>query len=137
MRYRVVEELVELAGSPDDQIAHFRRRSMPLIELTRGCLNWSYDMLPVLERRGALSAGVLQTTNAVSEALLELDRETAVEYEQTGKIRASTEQGIREDPRWESVRELAREALVAFRALGVPTPSLTDDDFNAPRDDAP
>jgi hypothetical protein len=134
MRYRVVEELVELASPAQEQIDHLR----PYYEeLLKGYLNWSYEMLPVLNEQGALSPDVVRTTDAVSAALWSLDAECAAEYESTGAITAFTEEGIRSDPRWEAIRGLASEALTAFRELGIPTPKLSDEDFNRPREDAP
>jgi hypothetical protein len=36
-----------------------------------------------------------------------------------------------------SIRDLAAAALEAIRELGIPTPKLSDEDFNVPREDAP
>ncbi len=116
------------------QIEHLRPYDE---ELLKGYLNWSYEMLPELQRQGALSPEVVRTTDAVSAASWALDEECAAEYEATGNITAFTEEGIRTDPRWEAIRGLASEALAAFRDLGIPTPKLSDEDFNTPREDAP
>ena len=96
-----------------------------------------HTIVPVLNEQGALSPDVVRTTDAVSAALWSLDAECAAEYESTGAITAFTEEGIRSDPRWEAIRGLASEALTAFRELGIPTPKLSDEDFNRPREDAP
>jgi hypothetical protein len=48
-----------------------------------------------------------------------------------------TTEALRSDPLWAEVRHRAQEALEGFRDLGLPIPSLTDPDFNAPREDAP
>ena len=134
LRYQVVEQLVELASPADEQVEHF---GVYIAELLHGWMNWSDEMLPVLEKRGALSPDIVRTTRDVSAALWALDRDFTIEYEQTRKIQALSEAGLRDDPRWETVRQLARRALAAFRDVGIPTPSLSDPDFNTRRPDAP
>jgi hypothetical protein len=129
-RYRVVEELVLLASPADEQIATFRRSGYPYAELWMGYMNYSYDQLPYLQDRGALSPGIVKTTDILAEALLALREDDTPE--------AFTEEGIRLDPRWERIRKLAREALVAFsNDLGLPIPRMSDPDYDCPRDDAP
>ena len=137
MRYRVVEELVELASPADEQMAQLRGFEGWYEELAISYLNWSATMLPELERRGALSVEVVRSTNAVAAALTQLCVECGEEHESTGAIWAFTGEGLRQDPRWQAIRDLAALALVAFRDLGIPTPKLGDQDFNAPREDAP
>src|SRR6185437_4344727 len=66
LRYRVVEELVELAASAEEQIDHFRPYYM---ERLKGYLNWSFEMLSGLAEQGALSPEIVRTTDAVTAAL--------------------------------------------------------------------
>jgi hypothetical protein len=44
--------------------------------------------------------------------------------------------GLRNDPRWDAIRDLAQIALTAYREMGIPTSRLSDDDFDVPREDA-
>jgi hypothetical protein len=100
-------------------------------------LNWSYEMLSVLDEQGALSPEVVTATGALAQALFALDGDWTVEYRETGAIEALSEKGVRNDPRWEAIRVLARQALAEFKALGVPIPGLLDEEYNARRTDAP
>jgi hypothetical protein len=137
--YRVVEQLVELASTPDEQVEYFDRHHWDgwYGELLLSWLNWSADMLPQLEQANVLSPEAVRTTKAVTEALWSLDGECAAEYRRTKSIQAFTEDGVRHDPRWEAIRVLARQALAAFLDMGIPTPRLSDDDYNVRRDDGP
>lgn len=138
LRYRVVEELVELASPADEQLAHLAKTGYPKIELIAGYLNWSYDrLIPLLDQRGALTADATLSANAVGEALLEFDKEMATEHRQNGMVKALSDDGLRTDPRWERIRGLARLALERFAEMGIPVPRLTDPDYNVARDDAP
>jgi hypothetical protein len=137
MRYRVVEELVVLASPADEQIATLRGFDGWHDELVLQWLNWPAAMLPELQRLGALSPESVRTTDAVTNALSNLDRECGEELRSTGDAYAFTAEGLQHDPRWQNIRDLASVALVAFRELGIPTPKLSDEDFNQPREDAP
>ena len=129
MRYRVVEQLVELASPADEQIPVYRPHDM-YVELWKGYMNDAYFGLSYLKERAALSPDIVRTTDAVAAALFALRDDNTPE--------AFSEEGIRHDPRWERIRELAQKALDAFNNdLGIPIPSMSDPDYNVPRDDAP
>jgi len=93
-RYRVVEELVLLAAPADQQIEYLNRTGWPRIEMVRGYLNWSYEMLLVLDRQGALSPEVVTATEALAQALFALDDDWTAEYKETGTIEALSENGV-------------------------------------------
>jgi len=138
LRYRVVEGLVLLAAPAVEQIEYMDTHGWKhRIELLIGFMNWEHELLPRLDRDGALSPEALNRTEAVNEALVALGDEFAHQYPVPEPILALRDDGIRTDPRWEMIRSLARQALDAFGDLGVPIPRLLDEDYNIRRQDAP
>ena len=137
LRYRVVEELVLLAATGDEQVEFLAREGWDRMELLKGYPNWSQDIVPVLDERGMMSPEVMDATRAVSVALATLDTELANEYKRTKAIKALTDGGIVGDARWQQIRGLAQAALSAFRDLGVTVPDLLDASYNIRRRSAP
>jgi hypothetical protein len=136
LRYRLIEGLVEVASPAEDQV------ELPgydgwYEELAQGYVEWAIDGLPELDRLGALSPEASRTATAVREALISLLDESGLELRTTGSAVAFTANGVRHDPRWAAVRALANEALWAFSEMGIPIPRMSDEDFGAPRQDAP
>jgi len=137
LRDRVVEELVELASTADEQLAHLAKTGFPNVELIAGYLNWSSDQLiPLLRQRRAITADATLAANAVGAALLEFDEELATERRERGTMASLSDDGLRTDPRWENIRRLARNALERFAEMGVAIPRLADIGYNA-REDSP
>jgi hypothetical protein len=124
-RLRVVQDVTFQAAAADEQLQFLALNDWPTMELLRAYLNDSYVMLPHLASEGLLSPLILQYASALGEAVLALDAQLAEEYERTGQIGALTTTGIRQDPRWEPIRQLARKALGAFAEIGVSVPPLT------------
>ena len=123
-RLRFVQELTFQAASGDEQLRFLALRNWDSMELLKAYLNDSYVMLPQLARERLLSPRILQHASALAEALFALDAQLAEEYKRTGRIGALSATGIRQDPRWASIRRLARQALDGFADIGVPVPPL-------------
>ena len=141
-RYRVVEWLVVLASTYDEQAAYIRpsqEAALPDIwpfMVLDDWLNEGVDWTAISDERGALSPEIVSATAALTEAVESIIQESDDTYDKTG-VSLLTPQAVRDDSRWEQIRLLARTALKAYRDLGIPTPKLSDTDFNTPRDDAP
>jgi hypothetical protein len=134
MRYRLVEDLVELASPAEEQVALLDQTGFPVQELALAFWNWLDSFSGTLEERGALSPEVSASMKAVVAAIEVIDRASAGG---PGTPYLWTVEALRQAGEWESVRQRARSALEAFAVLGIPTPKLSDPDFNKPRSDAP
>jgi hypothetical protein len=141
MRWRLIERLVELASPADVQLAYLgsrgtERMSQKVWDLAVDFWEWSY-FLPELVRQGVVPLDVESMVTAVVSRVQSMDHEAAQEWEQNRSNWLHSPEALASDPRWSEVRNLAGQALEGFKALGLPTPSLTDGDFNVPREDAP
>jgi hypothetical protein len=125
-----------LAASADDQLEYFHRTGCPREELSLQWLDWDDMMLPQLVEAGALRPDIEHTANEITESLRiyrQEIREEARRVGHHGPYRNQFSDGaIREDERWEHIRELARKALADLHDLGVLTRDLTDADYNTP-----
>jgi hypothetical protein len=127
--------LAELASPAEEQIEYLGQH--PNLDLLTNYVEWLTTVDPVLMSSGTLSLDALRATEAVRESLVALDIEMAADYERSGSSAGMTLDGLRNDPRWDAIRVLAQTALAAFREMGIPTPRLSDNDFDVPREDAP
>jgi len=132
LRLRLAEELAFQSAPADEQLDFMARHNWDAMELLKLYLNQSSVLVPQLAKAGLLSPRVVECTETLEEALLSLDRELAEEYRRTGAIEALTPEGIRQDPRWEVIRVIARRALDALKDLGVSAPDLLDPKYNRP-----
>jgi len=60
-----------------------------------------------------------------------------VAWTEQGSNWLHTPEALATDPMWQQVRRSAQKALDGFAEHGFPIPSLSDPDFNTPREDAP
>lgn len=114
---RLVERLVEVASPAEDQIELFGDDGW-YEELALGYVDWSILAFGELERQGALSPEARRSAEAVSQALLSLLEESGLEVQSSGNAVAFTEDGLRHDPRWATIRATANDALAAFDGMG-------------------
>lgn len=91
-------------------------------------------MLPQLIDAGALTPDIEQTANEITESLRKYGQEVGDEIRQVGHMgpyqKQFSERALREDDRWEHIRNLAKKALTDLYELGVITRTLTDPDYN-------
>lgn len=105
-------------------------------ELSNQWLSWDDDMLPLLIHDGALTPEIEQTANEITESLRKYGQEVSDEIDRVGDFHGPyrkqfSERAIREDSRWEHIRDLAKTALADLHELGVITRQLTDPDYNS------
>jgi len=126
-------DLVLLAASADEQLEYFHRTGRPSEELSNQWLDWDDVVLPQLIDAGALTPDIEQTANEITETLPKYQDD---EILRVGHIRAHqrqfSERALREDERWEHIRDLAKTALDDLHELGVITRKLTDPDYDLP-----
>lgn len=141
-RWRLIERLVELSASSDDQIAYITRTGTDYIgqrvwDLAGEFWEWTDTVLDHLAEAGAVPDELARKLWAVIDAVRIIRDDSDREWEESHSIWLHTPEALATDRRWKAVRRLANVALAGFRDRGLPIPNLTDTDFNIAREDAP
>jgi hypothetical protein len=140
-RWRLIERLVELAAEPEEQLSYLSGQApflsmwQKIHDLAIDFWEWS-DGLPAMVRAGVVPAKAEEAVLVAVDHVRVLDEAARQELEIAADV-VYTPEALRRDSRWDDLRNSAKAALEAFRLLGLPIPSLSDPDFNQPREDAP
>lgn len=104
--------------------------------MAAGFFDWC-EFLPQMDQDGTLDDAAIDAVRRVAE-YLEALRQAYYEDEPSDTVDYPWSfAALAFGNDWATVRTLSRDALTQLARLGVPIPTLTESDFNVPRDDAP
>ena len=141
-RWRLIERLVELAAPAEEQIRYVVNSDPPTIgqsvwDIAGEFWEWTVSFLPPMVQAGVVPPGLATMVERVVEGARAIRDAFDLDWDERQSIWLHTPEAVRPDPLWAEIRHRAQDALEGFPELGLPIPSLTDPDFNAPREDAP
>jgi hypothetical protein len=139
LRWRLIERLAELAAPADDQLAYIsgaEYMGTAIWELAAGFWEWT-EFLPSMVNAGVVPVHLAEDVENVVAGVRAIRDADDVRWTEQGSNWLHTPEALARDPMWQKVRRSAQKALDGFGDLGLPIPSLSDQDFNTPREDAP
>lgn len=139
LRWRLIERLVELAAPPDEQLAYIsgsEYMDTAIWELAAGFWEWT-EFLPAMVQAGVVPPDLAEDVEAVVAGVRAICDANEAAWTEKGSNWLHSSEALTSDPSWQRIRNSAQKALDGFGALGLPTPSLSDQDFNTAREDAP
>jgi hypothetical protein len=141
LRWRLIERLVELAAPAEDQIRFVVNPDPRIIgqsvwDIAGEFWEWT-TFLPAMVEGGVVSPDLARKVDHVVDGARAIRDADNVAWSKEASNWFHTTEALRSDPLWAEVRHRAGEAIEGFRDLGLPIPTLSDPDFNRPREDAP
>ena len=139
LRWRLIERLVELAAPPHEQLAYIsgaEYMGQAIWDLAADFWEWT-EFLPAMVDAGILPLDLAEDVEDVVAGVRAIRDADDEAWTEQGSNWLHSSEALASDPMWQRVRRSAQKALDEFAELGLPIPSLSDQDFNTPREDAP
>ncbi len=140
MRWRLVERLAELAAPADEQLGYIAGAEyigQAIWDLAANFWEWTDPFLQFMVDTGVVPSDLAEDVEEVVTGVRAIRDADDVAWTEQGSNWLHTPEALASDPMWETVRRSAQKALDGFAEIGLPIPSLSDEDFNVPRKDAP